>query len=122
MGEIEELKAAFPDIEIKELQGGANLYTSRGLITVYFRKHRYSINNKWDRYSYWEDFIPIVDKHINPPQKVTKIVSESPVVPNGVQDCINHIKRKAEYGKQHNLNASNIAMLNSLAEELMQYL
>jgi hypothetical protein len=140
MGEIEELREAFPDIEVRELQGGANLYLKLNLITVYFRRKKYAINGVWAKYSYWQDFIPLVNTLVNPPQKVA--LPNANAVPKtieqlmddfnqqpwqvvekyGVQDCLDHIQKKIDYGQANNLSPSNVAMLNNLLQELRQYL
>lgn len=140
MGEIEELQTAFPDIEIKELQGGANLYFPNKVITVYFRRKKYAVNNVWSKYAYWQDFIPLVNTLVNPPKKVAPIEPQAPkksieelmkeldaqpwqiVDSSGVQKCIDHISRKRDFILANQPDNKLATFCLTLMDELRQYL
>lgn len=122
MGEIEELQAAFPDIEIKELQGGANLYFPNKLITVYFRRKKYAVNNVWSKYAYWQDFIPLVNTLVNPPKKVAQIEPQSIQTGNRVQEAIDHISRKRDFIIANQPDNKLATFCLTLMDELKAYL
>jgi hypothetical protein len=131
---------------------GCNIYFDHATISVWFKKKKYGNDKGWFKYKDIGAFIVEMDKYINPKPKVAHIepqLSETEDLialfqahameqgeiakeqldaycdhksKQGVQDCIDHIKRKAEYGKANGLNPSNVAMLNNLCEELKRFL
>lgn len=142
MEEIKRLKHEFPAVEIKEIPGGANLYTRKGVVTVYFRKRKYMVNQTWTRFDDMSDVVASVNLLLNNGVKlIDRIVTgdyaskeEKRAIQlgqlqkyangtqNRVQDVINHINRKIEFGKANGMSNSNLTMLATLNQELIQYL
>lgn len=74
MEPIERLHHEFPNIEIKDLGYGANLYTRIGVITIYWgKKKKYCINGKWESYSDFERVLFDIAASIHIPKKVAPI-------------------------------------------------
>lgn len=123
MEEIEKLRQAFPYARIVELAThGANLYFETFIVSVYWKRKKYGINGKWDRYKSLAELISVVNQRINPTPKPAPQPLNEPTASNRVQDVINHINRKIEFGKANGMSNSNVALLIALNQEITQYL
>ncbi len=142
MEEIEKLRQEFPDLDIRDLGYGANMHTRIGVITIYWKKkHKYCINNVWQPYYDFENLLITLAAHLHVPKKIAappplnepkktveQLMEEFDKQPwqftntNRVQDVISHISRKIEFGKKNGMSNSNVSMLLTLNQELMQYL
>lgn len=139
----DEIIAKFPNLTCSVLNGGVNVYYHKYVITIWWKKQSYcdTAKHKWVRFTSLEAIIKVIEAASMPKQKKVAVIEaqvpimttqqllkkmdETPwllVSNNRVQEVIDHIQRKIEYGIANGLNPSNIAMLNNLKEELRQYL
>jgi hypothetical protein len=69
MEEIDRLHQEFPDLDIRDLGYGANLYTRLGTITIYWEKKRkYCINNEWKQYYDFEGLLTTIAEYLHVPK------------------------------------------------------
>lgn len=133
MKPITKLKEAYPDLEIVELNEGegANIYSNKGVITVWFKKGKVGFNGNWRKLTYMDDVLSHVDKIINPQPKVAQAldnasktscqtIAEAQDI--GTRACINHIQRKIEFIEKNNPNNAVLTILKAVCRELMAYL
>lgn len=121
MEQLQRLKQEFPSVDIKEIPGGANLYTRKGVVTVYFRKRKFMINQSWKQFDDFERFLFEVSAFLHVPKPKGEATGQL-VKEIRVQDVIDHINRKIEFGRNNGMSNSNLTLLLTLTEELKQYL
>lgn len=126
MGEptnISILKGFLPNVEIQSIQGGgANIRTPRGIVTVWFKKRKYSLGGNWKYFTSIRDFADIVDQLINPAKKVAPIEPQPIQTGNRVQEAIDHISRKRDFILANQPDNKLATFCLTLISELQQYL
>lgn len=119
------IKKAFPSFTIMELNGGhgANIYLPDRVITAYWKKGKYgdSKTSNWCYFDGVEELVDIIKLSCEKPQ--SKAIVTEVKTDGGVQACIDHINKKAEYAKGiKGADNAVVAMLKTIALELEQYL
>mgnify|MGYP007128602177 CR=1 FL=1 len=120
-------------MEIAELNDGegANIYSNKGVITVWFKKCKVGFSGNWRKLSDMSEVLSYVDKIINPQPKVAQALDNEPKTPCqamaeaqgiGTQACINHIQRKIEFIEKNNPSNQVLTILKAICKELQQYI
>lgn len=123
---IEQIEKEYPDLVIKDLDKGCNIYLPNGTVaTFWFKKQKYSTNKtgKWNYFKDLKELFLIIDKLGNTVKnKVVKAnIVEQPC--GNVQVCIDHVLEKAERIMENEpYNAAKKMILKIVAQELQQYL
>lgn len=122
---IEKLKKEFPGLTIVPLNcnAGVNISLPRSLtLTIWFKKRKFFSNKTriWRQFADDTDLICVINTLGNLQMKQHP---ETKPVTSGVQNCINHVKRKYERYMKANPNDYKTGLqLKILIDELEQYL
>lgn len=121
---IEHLKKEFPNLVIKDLQGGCNVYLPGDLVlTFWFKKRKWKSNKRkeWRRFADTQDAIGVINGLGEIQMRKAVVVAEN--APNNTtQLCIDHINKKIELLNKNKPNAVALTILKALTFELEQYL
>ena len=125
MKDITKLQNALPDANIVELSGGhgVNIYLSDCVISAYWKKGKYGDNktSQWNYFNDVDELIEIIKLACEKP--ISKAIVTEVKTDGGVQSCIDHINKKAEYAKSiKGADNAVVTMLFTVAKELEQYL
>lgn len=121
---VEHIKKEFPNLVVKDLQGGANVYLpNETCLTFWFKKRKWKSNKKkdWRRFADTQDGLNVISELGEIEIKNTLKTAEIAPV-NTTQFCIDHIKRKIETIERIKPNNGVIMILKQLTLELEQYL
>lgn len=125
MPRIDLIKKEFPNLLVKDLQGGCNVYLPGSLVlTFWFKKKKWYSNKtkRWGLFADTEDILHIIDKlgdiQIRKPLKGPEI---KPQV-NTTQLCIDHVKNKIKVVEGVKGNNAILTVLKSLVLEFEQFL
>lgn len=124
---IDILKKEYPNIKVKDLNGGCNIYLPGKLIlTIWFNKKKFFSNQLkvWRRYSDDKDILTIIA--ILGKLNIKKEI-EGVFISNGenagVQKCIEHIGNKyIKFTKENPKDHKTALMLKTIQDELYQFL
>lgn len=123
---IEKLKKEYPNLQIKDLNGGCNIYLPGDLVTVWFKKQKFFSNQLkvWRRFSGDEDILTIINVLGNLKLKSTVNAQAEEATDNSpVQACIEHIQKKYEaFVRSNPKDHQTAVMLKTIKSELYQYL
>jgi hypothetical protein len=120
----EHIIKEFPNLVVKDLQGGANVYLPNEVtLTFWFKKRKWKSNKKkdWRQFADTQDALKVIsglgEIEIKKPLKTPEIA-----LVNTTQLCIDHIKRKIEMIERIKPNNGVIMILKQLTLEMEQYL
>lgn len=125
-GKYDSLIKEFPNLKIKDLGQGVNIYFEDiriGVLTVWFRHQKYcfSTQNIWRYYTDYPELLAIIYEKLNPSSKAVSI-NQYTQISDAVQKCIDHINKKAELiGTHKGADHATATMLKNIAYELEQY-
>jgi hypothetical protein len=124
---IDHIKKEFPNLVVKDLQGGCNVYLPGELVlTFWFKKRKWKSNTskQWAHFADTQDALKVIsglgDVQMRKPLVATDLVPVTET--NNVQSCIDHIKAKIDKIELAKGNYAVITMLKTVADELQQFL
>lgn len=122
---IEHIYKEYPNLVVKDLAGGCNVYLSGNMVlTFWFKKRKWKSNKEkeWRRFADTEDALHLIGKLGNLQLKKRPVSFEIAEPVNTTQLCIDHINKKI--GVIENVKGNNavLMILKTLTVELEQYL
>lgn len=122
---IENIKKEFPNLVVKDLQGGANIYLpNETILTFWFKKRKWKSNKKkdWRRFADMKDAFSVISGlgEIEIKKQLISPIIEPQI--NTTQLCIDHIKKKIETIDRVKANNAVTMMLKTICLELEQFL
>lgn len=123
---IEQIEKEFPNLAVKNLQGGCNVYLpNETVLTFWFKKRKWKSNKRkdWRRFADTQDVFSIISGLGNIEIKKSVIEPEN-ALKNTTQLCIDHILNKVRVIEAVNdrYGTAQAMILKTVAKELQQFL
>jgi hypothetical protein len=121
---IEQIQKEFPNLAVKNLQGGCNIYLpNETILTFWFKKRKWKSNKHrdWRRFADTQDVFNLISGLGNIEIKKSVIQHEN-ALKNTTQLCIDHIKKKVATIENVKPNNGVIMILKTITLELEQFL
>lgn len=123
---VAQVQESFPQLEVKDLNGGCNVYLPTGMsITFWFKKRKFKSNtgSTWGYFKDITDIVKIIEGACQPKSRKTFVVTPTPEDDKGTQKCIDHILAKASRVEKIKGESNAIYnILKTVAQELEQFL